>query len=297
MEAKTLPAAGMALDAMVKTCFDAPSSSAAHVALKQMHQQCRASKETAAAVCSYGGVAAAHKMLMVTDSQEALGLLWSLSAIAGTLKQFTPGILGDIVRIGRATMLPPPPSSPSSLSKRGWRQTAVLSTLHNLLCYSGYVQVLNADALDLAVEVLGDDKPCSSTRSGARAAAALFLDQCCFDASSKGLAVQGLRLPVLFAIVAGKTSSRPEAPAHKPGGASESKQRDELGGAGRDTSGEDDVLLGHVLSLLWNASDDVFFAQPKAWEKFTRRLCQKPFIASLLAILAHGTPMQQQVWG
>jgi hypothetical protein len=61
------------------------------------------------------------------DGQEALGLLWSLSAIPGTLDQYTNETLVDMVRIGR-----------TSAARDGWRQTAALSALHNLLCYSGF---------------------------------------------------------------------------------------------------------------------------------------------------------------
>jgi len=66
------------------------------------------------------------------DGQEALGLLWSLSAIPGTLDQYTNETLVDMVRIGR-----------TSSARDGWRQTAALSALHNLLCYSGYFFCFN----------------------------------------------------------------------------------------------------------------------------------------------------------
>ena len=203
-------------------------------------------------VAGAGGVRAAHEMLSSTDSQEALGLLWSLSAIPGTLDQFTNETLVDIVRIGR-----------TGTAQDGWRQTAALSALHNLLCYSGYGQVLKAGALEFAVEALDVG---SIATLGAQAAAALFLDQCCFDVRSKLPAVEALRLPVLVGILnrsraAAKGARDPGAPpdAHK-------------------TRDEHEVLLGHVLSLLWNASDDVFFSDPKAWARFTARICQPSLV-------------------
>ena len=58
------------------------------------------------------------------------------------------------------------------------------------MCYSGDGQVLKAGALDLAVEALDVN---SSATLGAQAAAALLLDQCCFDARSKLPAVEALR--------------------------------------------------------------------------------------------------------
>jgi len=244
----------------VKVCCDTPASAAARVALKQLHQQCRASKEAAAVVGAAGGVEAAHKMLATTDSQEALGLLWSLSAIPGTLEQFTPATLADIVQTGRR-----------SDARDGWRKTAALSALHNLLCYSGYSKVLEAGALDWAMEVLAEAE--GATTLGAQAAAALLIDQCCFDIRSKLPAVQALRVPVLINIF------RRCRPAASPGGG---------------TGGDQEALLGHMLSLLWNATDDVFFAEPDAWAQFTRRICEREIIDVLHGILRMGTPILQQ---
>ena len=150
------------LAALVRTCCDEPQQAGARVALKQLHRQCRSSKDLAASVAAVGGVAAAHRMLSVADSQEALGLLWSISAIPGTLEHFTPETLATIVHVGRV-----------STARDGWRQTAALSTLHNLLCYSGYAQVLDAGGLTLAGEVLEADKRLPPS---AQASAALFLD-------------------------------------------------------------------------------------------------------------------------
>ena len=249
------------LAALVRTCCDEPQQAGARVALKQLHRQCRASKDLAASVAAVGGVAAAHRMLSVADSQEALGLLWSISAIPGTLEHFTPETLATIVHVGRV-----------STARDGWRQTAALSTLHNLLCYSGYAQVLDAGGLTLAGEVLEADKRLPPS---AQASAALFLDQCCFNGRSKLPAVQTLRLPVLVRIL-----------ERQPGAGGED---DSSRGAGGE-----DVLLGHVLSLLWNASDDVFFSDAGAWADFTTRLCQHSVVRALQGILVHGAPMQQQ---
>lgn len=61
------PAAG--LEGLIRTCCEAPSSAAAAVALKQLHRQCRSSKEAAAAVAGAGGVRAAHQMLSTTGKR------------------------------------------------------------------------------------------------------------------------------------------------------------------------------------------------------------------------------------
>ena len=61
------PAAG--LEGLIRTCCEAPSSAAAVVALKQLHRQCRSSKEAAAAVAGAGGVRAAHQMLSTTGKR------------------------------------------------------------------------------------------------------------------------------------------------------------------------------------------------------------------------------------
>jgi hypothetical protein len=185
-------------------------------------------------VAEAGGVEAAHKMLCTTASQQALGLLWSLSATPGTLDHFTAEILLDIVRIGR-----------TDSSGGGWSQTAALSALHNMLCYSGYIKVLDAGAVNLAVEVL------DGAALGAQAAAALFLDQCCFDVRSKLFAVEALRVPVLVDIL---NRSRAAASSSQPSSSSSSTAAHALPSTTNPCDSEDEKLLGHVLSLMWNAS-------------------------------------------
>ena len=68
----------------------------------------------------------------------------------------------------------------------GWRRTAALSTMHNLLCYDGHDLVLSSTAgsLELAVEIL-----CSDASASVKSAASKLLDQCCFDERSKLAAV------------------------------------------------------------------------------------------------------------
>ena len=70
----------------------------------------------------------------------------------------------------------------------------ILFFLKLLLCYTGYGQVLKAGALNLAVEALDVN---SGATLGAQAAAALLLDQCCFDPRSKLSAVEALRQVVV----------------------------------------------------------------------------------------------------
>jgi hypothetical protein len=140
-------------------------------------------------------------------------------------------------------------------SKDSWRKTASLSTLHNLLCYEGHDGVLAAGSLEFAVEVL-----CADHEPSVLSAAAKLLDQCCFDSRSKHTAVQGIPITSI-------TRNLEKCLARDPTASDPSVS----------------VIVEDNLSLLWNASDDVFFTEPTAWLRLTERFCQPP----LLAVLAH----------
>ena len=57
------------LAALLALVEQRPILAAAAVALKQLHRQCRSSKEAAAAVAGAGGVRAAHQMLSTTGKR------------------------------------------------------------------------------------------------------------------------------------------------------------------------------------------------------------------------------------
>jgi hypothetical protein len=140
-------------------------------------------------------------------------------------------------------------------SRDSWRKTASLSTLHNLLCYEGHDGVLAAGSLEFAVEVL-----CADHEPSVLSAAAKLLDQCCFDSRSKHTAVQGIPITSI-------TRNLEKCLARDPTASDPSVS----------------VIVEDNLSLLWNASDDVFFTDATAWLRLTDRFCQPP----LLAVLAH----------
>ena len=107
------------------------------------------------------------------------------SASKGTLQHFTQGSLEAVVNTGRD-------------AGDGWRRTAALSTMHNLLCYDGHDLVLSSSAgsLELAVEIL-----CSDSSPSVKSAASKLLDQCCFDERSKLAAVNLLPVRVVADIL------------------------------------------------------------------------------------------------
>ena len=48
------------------------------------------------------------------------------------------------------------------------------------------------------------------------------------------------------------------------------------------------------LSLLWNASDDVFFPAARDWARATERFCRPELVRVLLLCLRSGQPSHQQ---
>ncbi len=151
-------------------------------------------------------------------------------------------------------------------SRDSWRKTASLSTLHNLLCYEGHDGVLAAGSLEFAVEVL-----CADHEPSVLSAAAKLLDQCCFDSRSKHTAVQGIPITSI-------TRNLEKCLARDPTASDPAVS----------------VIVEDNLSLLWNASDDVFFTEPTAWLRLTERFCQPPLLTVLAQCLASThSPIQQ----
>ena len=215
-------------------------------------------------VARLGGVAAAVAVLKATSGAEALGLLWTLSASKGTLPCFTVGALEAVVNTGRN-------------AGEGWRQTAALSTMHNLLCYDGHDLVLGsrAGSLELAVEILKSDASPS-----VKSAASKLLDQCCFDERSKLAAVNLLPVRTVADILRHSLTEGCRGSAE--GSQEEAHQRALL------------VLVEDTLSLLWNASDDVFFAQTDDWARVTVQLSDSSLLSALSYCLRSPVLSHQQ---
>jgi hypothetical protein len=177
----------------------------------------------------------------------------------GTLQHFTQVSLEAVVSTGRN-------------AGDGWRRTAALSTMHNLLCYDGHDLVLSSTAgsLELAVEIL-----CSDASASVKSAASKLLDQCCFDERSKLAAVNLLPVGVVADILRQSLSRGCQGSA--AGSREEANERALL------------VLVEDTLSLLWNASDDVFFKTTDDWVRVTTLLCHESLLDALCYCL--GSPI------
>lgn len=186
------------------------------------------------------------------------------SASKGTLQHFTQRSLEAVVNTGRD-------------AGDGWRRTAALSTMHNLLCYDGHDLVLSSSAgsLELAVEIL-----CSDSSPSVKSAASKLLDQCCFDERSKLAAVNLLPVRVVADILRQSLSQGCKGSA--AGSREEASERALL------------VLVEDTLSLLWNASDDVFFCSRDDWLRVTTLLCEPSLLDALSYCLRSPVLCHQQ---
>ena len=201
---------------------------------------------------------------LVTFLMGLLTVLGVGSASKGTLKHFTQGSLEAVVNTGRD-------------AGDGWRRTAALSTMHNLLCYDGHDLVLSSSAgsLELAVEIL-----CSDSSPSVKSAASKLLDQCCFDERSKLAAVNLLPVPVIAGIL--RQSLSQGCKGSPAGSREEANERALL------------VLVEDTLSLLWNASDDVFFCSRGDWLRVTTLLCEPSLLDALSFCLGSPVLCHQQ---
>ena len=181
------------------------------------------------------------------------------SASKGTLQHFTLVSMEAVVNTGRN-------------AGDGWRRTAALSTMHNLLCYDGHDLVLSSTAgsLELAVEIL-----CSDASASVKSAASKLLDQCCFDERSKLAAVNLIPVAAVADILRQSLSRGCQGSA--AGSREEANERALL------------VLVEDTLSLLWNASDDVFFKTTDHWVRVTTLLCHESLLDALCYCL--GSPI------
>lgn len=158
----------------------------------------------------------------------------------------------------------------------GWRRTAALSTMHNLLCYDGHNLVLSSSAgsLELAVEII-----CSDASPSVKSAASKLLDQCCFDERSKLAAVNLLPVRVVADML---RQSLTQGCQGSSGSREEATHRAQL------------VLVEDTLSLLWNASDDVFFSSTDDWLRVTALLCEPYLLDALCYCLRSPVLCHQQ---
>lgn len=186
------------------------------------------------------------------------------SASKGTLQYFTLASLESVVSTGRE-------------AGDGWRRTAALSTMHNLLCYDGHDLVLasSAGSLELAVEIL-----CSDASPSVKSAASKLLDQCCFDERSKLAAVNILPVRVVADML--RQSLSKGCQGSSVGSREEANERALL------------ILVEDTLSLLWNASDDVFFSSTNDWLGVTKLLCEPSLVDALRYCLRSPVLCHQQ---
>jgi len=149
--------------------------------------------------------------------------------------------------------------------------------MHNLLCYDGHDLVLSSTAgsLELAVEIL-----CSDSSPSVKSAASKLLDQCCFDERSKLAAVNLLPVRVVADIL--RQSLSQGCKGSPAGSREEAHERALL------------VLVEDTLSLLWNASDDVFFCSRDDWLRVTTLLCQPSLLDALSFCLGSPVLCHQQ---
>uniref|UniRef100_A0A7S4KAG7 PDZ domain-containing protein n=1 Tax=Guillardia theta TaxID=55529 RepID=A0A7S4KAG7_GUITH len=276
--------AGNKIATFVKSCLDAPASLDARKSIVQLHSICRTTQESALLVANGGGIIAAHRMLSASNSKEALGILWTLSSYKTVVDGFTPEVLWDVVRICRT-------------SKDPWRQTAAISTLHNLLCFNYYEKVLTAGALELAIELVCNQE---SATNEVKAACALLLDQCCFDKISKQVAVQAVELKPIIEILEKQTATvySSTSSSDKTGGGQSSSADVARDAADlRDSHDAGKLLIGNLLSFLWNATDDLYYSDPAGWSRFTIRACEPELLKVLNKILVHGDDSERHAVG
>lgn len=254
----------LAVNEAIAVAVRDPATWAARNAIVDLHRQCRADSNAVMRVVRAGGVDAAAAVLKATGGVEALGLLWTLSASKGTLQHFTLGSLEAVISTGRN-------------AGDGWRRTAALSTMHNLLCYDGHDLVLSSSlgSLELAVDIL-----CKDVNPSVKSAASKLLDQCCFDERSKLAAARLLPIPVMADILRQSLSKGCQA---TPAGTREEANEHALL-----------LLVEDMLSVLWNASDDVFFSSSTDWEAVTALLCEPSLLDALRACLASPVMSHQQ---